>query len=249
LAGFVVAALSARLPVTDEYRGFLDLLAGHVATAVASARAYDDERRRAEARGNRPRQNRFLLQRQPRIPHAPVFVDREMWEKIVLNLMPNAFKFTFEGGIAITLRASNGSAELRVRDTGVGVPAEQVPRLFERFHRVSNTQGRTHEGSGIGLALVQELCKLHGGSVEVSSRLGEGSTFVVSLPFGSAHLPADLVVRNRPPSAAVCTAAGPSSMRPCAGFPNIRRPKPTSLHKHGRSCRTTRTRPRTAPAC
>jgi PAS domain S-box-containing protein len=124
---------------------------------------------------------------------APVFVDREMWEKIVLNLLSNAFKFTFQGGITIAVREVDGWAELRIRDTGVGIPEEQLPRLFERFHRVENTRSRTHEGSGIGLALVQELAKLHGGTVRAESILGKGSTFIVSVPLGDAHLPADRV--------------------------------------------------------
>ncbi len=127
----------------------------------------------------------------------PVFVDRGMWEKIVLNLISNAFKFTFEGKIAIQLARAGDHVELRVRDTGVGIPAHELPRLFDRFHRIENTRSRTHEGSGIGLALVQELVKLHGGSVRVESVAGEGSTFIVSLPLGSAHLPADRIGGTR----------------------------------------------------
>ena len=71
-----------------------------------------------------------------------------MWEKVVLNLLSNAFKFTFEGEIAVSLRRAGDAAELRVRDTGTGIPAEEMPRLFERFHRVEDARGRTHEGSG-----------------------------------------------------------------------------------------------------
>lgn len=118
----------------------------------------------------------------------PVYVDRDMWEKIVLNLISNAFKFTFDGEIAVSLARVENFAELRVRDTGVGIPPEAIPKLFERFHRVPNTRSRTHEGTGIGLALVQELVKLHGGFVRVESTLGKGSTFVVSIPFGQDHL-------------------------------------------------------------
>ena len=81
-------------------------------------------------------------------------------------------------------------AELRIRDTGVGIPAEAIPKLFERFHRVPNMPSRTHEGSGIGLALVHELVKLHSGSVRAESIVGQGSTFVVSIPFGQSHLAA-----------------------------------------------------------
>ena len=118
----------------------------------------------------------------------PVYVDRDMWEKVVLNLISNAFKFTFEGEIAVSVHRVGNTAELRVRDTGVGIPAEAIPKLFERFNRVPNMPSRTHEGSGIGLALVHELVKLHGGSVRVESAVGHGSTFVVSIPFGQNHL-------------------------------------------------------------
>ncbi len=118
----------------------------------------------------------------------PVYVDRDMWEKVVLNLISNAFKFTFEGEIAVSLHRVGDMAELRVRDTGVGIPAEAIPKLFERFNRVPNMPSRTHEGSGIGLALVHELVKLHGGSVRTESIVGQGSTFVVAIPFGQSHL-------------------------------------------------------------
>jgi signal transduction histidine kinase len=112
----------------------------------------------------------------PKMPES-VYVDRDMWEKVVLNLVSNAFKFTLEGEIEVTLKEVDGKAELRVRDTGVGIAAEEMPRLFERFHRIQNVRSRTHEGSGIGLALVQELIKLHGGTVQAESRLNEGTTF------------------------------------------------------------------------
>lgn len=120
-----------------------------------------------------------------------VFVDREMWEKIVLNLLSNAFKFTFEGGVEVRLRATPQGAQLTVKDTGVGVPPEQLPKLFERFHRIEGQKSRTHEGSGIGLALIMELVKLHHGRIHADSHLNEGTTFTVTIPFGSQHLPAD----------------------------------------------------------
>ncbi|UQA56836.1 ATP-binding protein [Polyangium aurulentum] len=123
----------------------------------------------------------------------PVYVDRTMWEKIVLNLLSNAFKFTFEGKILVTLREVGRRFELSVADTGVGIPEHELPRVFERFHRIEGTRSRTHEGSGIGLALVHDLVRLHGGSIEVSSGLHKGTTFRVSIPTGSAHLPADRV--------------------------------------------------------
>ncbi len=123
----------------------------------------------------------------------PAFIDREMWEKIVLNLMSNAFKFTFEGEIEVRLRQTDECFELTVRDTGTGIPAHELPKLFERFHRVAAADGRTHEGSGIGLALVQELVKLHGGTVSVESEFGKGSRFKVVIPRGRSHLPAEQV--------------------------------------------------------
>ena len=108
--------------------------------------------------------------------------------KIVLNLLSNAFKFTFEGGITVKLARANGHAELQVSDTGTGIPEDEMPHLFKRFHRVEGARGRTFEGSGIGLALVQELVRLHGGSIRAESAEGTGTTFAVSIPFGKATL-------------------------------------------------------------
>src|SRR5262249_49135452 len=121
----------------------------------------------------------------------PVYVDRETYEKIVLNLLANAFKFTLSGGIDVELRDAGEAVELSITDTGVGIADDQLPHVFEPFHRIEGVPARTHEGSGIGLALVQELAKLHGGSVRVKSVLGKGSTFTVSIPKGSGHLPQD----------------------------------------------------------
>lgn len=125
----------------------------------------------------------------------PVYVDREMWEKVLLNLLSNAFKFTLEGEISVAVEPSGDgrAAIVKVRDTGIGIPEGEISRLFERFHRIEGVQGRSFEGSGIGLALVQELVKLHGGQITVQSTLGAGTTFAVSLPFGHEHLPPDRV--------------------------------------------------------
>jgi PAS domain S-box-containing protein len=123
----------------------------------------------------------------------PVYVDRDMWEKIVLNLLSNALKFTFEGEVDLTLKPVDGVVELKVRDTGVGIPEEHRERMFERFHRIEGAAARTYEGTGIGLALVQELVKLHGGSVRVESAVGAGSTFTVTIPRGKEHLPAERI--------------------------------------------------------
>jgi PAS domain S-box-containing protein len=128
----------------------------------------------------------------PPLPQ-PVYVDRELWAKVVLNLLSNALKFTFGGGVTVRLTASGSGARLEVVDTGVGIPAAELPHLFERFHRVSGAPSRTHEGSGIGLALVAELVDLHGGTVAADSVSGQGSTFVVEVPFGRSHLPPEQV--------------------------------------------------------
>jgi PAS domain S-box-containing protein len=129
----------------------------------------------------------------------PVYVDRDMWEKIVLNLLSNAFKFTFKGEIEVAIRSTvdGKAAQLVVRDTGTGIAHDELPRLFERFHRIEGARGRTFEGSGIGLSLVQELAKLHGATIHVESEVGRGSTFIVTVPFGTGHL-LDERIGNRP---------------------------------------------------
>ncbi|MGA1858272.1 response regulator [Azospirillum sp. 11R-A] len=125
----------------------------------------------------------------PPLPE-PVWIDRDLWEKIVLNLISNAFKYTLSGGVAVAVQPVGERAVLTVRDTGVGIPAEEQPRVFDRFHRIEGQSGRTHEGTGIGLALVKDLTQLHGGTVALDSDVGRGSTFTVTLPFGNAHVPA-----------------------------------------------------------
>jgi signal transduction histidine kinase len=121
------------------------------------------------------------------------YVDPEMWEKIVLNLVSNALKHTFEGEIAVAVRATGDDIVLAVRDTGVGIPPLEQARVFERFYRVRNARSRSHEGTGIGLALVRDLVRLHGGRISVVSELGRGTMFEVSVPAGRGHLPADHV--------------------------------------------------------
>ncbi|CAL9591094.1 Sensor histidine kinase RcsC [Streptomyces sp. enrichment culture] len=124
----------------------------------------------------------------------PVHVDRTLWEKVILNLLSNALKFTFEGTVRVTVRRSGPHAMVTVADTGTGVPEAEMPRLFERFHRIENARSRSNEGSGIGLALVRELVGLHGGTIDAASTEGEGTAFTVRVPFGTAHLPEGSVV-------------------------------------------------------
>lgn len=133
----------------------------------------------------------------PPLPEM-IYVDRDMWEKIVFNLLSNALKFTFDGEIAVGLHWQEKQVALTVRDTGTGIPAAELPYLFKRFHRIRDARARTHEGLGIGLALVQELVHLHGGSITVDSVLGAGTTFTVTLPAGKAHLPGDRVGSEPP---------------------------------------------------
>jgi signal transduction histidine kinase len=299
LAGVLVAGVSSRLKLNEQYRSFFELVATQIATAIANARAYEEERKRAEALAEIDRAKTAFFSNvshefrtpltlmlgpveeaaaHPAIPaHVraqlevaqrnalrlqklvnslldfsrieagrvqasyeptdfaavtgdlasnfrsaveraglalevdcrnvgePVYLDREMWEKIVLNLLSNAFKFTFEGAIVVRVRRDNEEAVLEVADTGVGIPEHELSRVFERFHRVEGTPGRTQEGSGIGLALVQELIKLHGGTICAESQLGRGTTFRVVLPLGSAHLPIDRLKKAR---ATTSTAIG-----------------------------------------
>ncbi|RYU95254.1 ATP-binding protein [Emticicia agri] len=119
----------------------------------------------------------------------PVYVDKQMWEKIVFNLLSNAFKYTLQGTITLKIYAEGQQAMLSVEDTGVGIPAKELPHMFDRFHRVQNTAGRTHEGTGIGLSLVKELVQLHKGEIKVESKEGVGTKFTVSIPLGKTHLP------------------------------------------------------------
>jgi signal transduction histidine kinase len=287
LAGVLVAGVSPRRAPDDEYLGFFGLVAGHIASAITDARAYEAERRRAEALAEVDRaktaffsnvshefrtpltlmlgpledllavpdlppdirQRVDLIQRngvrllrlvnalldfsrieagrveavyeptdlaaytaelasvfrsaveraglrlviQCRPLSAPVYVDRAMWEKVVLNLLSNAFKFTFEGEITVGLSQAGDRALLEVRDTGIGIPAAELPHVFERFHRVRGARGRTHEGTGIGLALVQELIRLHAGTVTVISEPGKGTAFTVAIPTGAGHLPPERI--------------------------------------------------------
>jgi PAS domain S-box-containing protein len=294
-AGFLVAGLSDFLALDEAYRGFIDLVAGQIATAIAGAQALEEERRRAEAlaafdtaktvffanvshefrtpltlllapledtlarpggalsavdrerltvahhnalrllklvnmllefsrieaggaqavreptdlaaftaelasmfRSSVERAGMRLIVDCSPLPQ-PGLVDRDMWEKIVLNLLSNAFKFTHEGEIVVALRQVAQQVELSVRDTGVGISEEELPRLFERFHQVRGVRGRAIEGTGIGLALVAELVKLHGGSIRAESPFGRGSTFVVSVPLGSAPSLADKEVESAAP--------------------------------------------------
>jgi signal transduction histidine kinase len=123
---------------------------------------------------------------------APIYLNGEMWEKVVFNLLSNAFKFTHEGKIEVIVREKKKHVELKVRDTGVGIATKNLDRIFETFAHVEGTRARAraNEGTGIGLALVRELVAAHGGTLTVKSEEGLGSEFLVSIPKGKSHLPA-----------------------------------------------------------
>jgi signal transduction histidine kinase len=129
----------------------------------------------------------------PALPE-PVYVDAAQWEKVVMNLVSNAFKFTFEGDVSVSMKVAGERVELVVKDSGTGIPEQELPKIFERFHRVEGARGRSFEGTGIGLSLVHELVRMHGGTVQATSELGRGTRFVVSVPRGRQHLPPDRIV-------------------------------------------------------
>ncbi|WEK36067.1 MAG: ATP-binding protein [Candidatus Pseudobacter hemicellulosilyticus] len=124
---------------------------------------------------------------------AEVYVDTDMWEKIILNLVSNAFKYTREGLIRVTIQQQDNTIVVAVEDTGIGIDAAQLDKIFERFHRIENVHGRSQEGTGIGLAMVKELVNLQYGVMQVTSEPGKGSIFTVILPTGRDHLPADKI--------------------------------------------------------
>ncbi|HEY4825181.1 MAG TPA: SpoIIE family protein phosphatase [Solirubrobacteraceae bacterium] len=131
------------------------------------------------------------------------YLDPDLWERIVLNLVSNAFKVTLRGEIKVGLRAIPGGFTLSVGDTGPGIAPQEQARVFERFYRVQTAHARSHEGAGIGLSLVKELVEMHGGEITLQSVVGEGATFTVTVPLGREHLPSDQII-----SEAVAVAPG-----------------------------------------
>lgn len=172
----------------------------------------------------------------------PASVDPRLWEKIVLNLLSNAVKYTFVGSIAVTLREQDDRVVLTVADTGIGIPADELSRVFERFHRVPGSPARHREGTGIGLALVRELVGLHGGTVSVASEPGRGSTFAVAVPFGRPD--ADVTRPVAPSEAARGTAEAWENE---VAVQQDRRPSPA--RPRSSSSTTTPTCAGTSPGC
>ena len=161
----------------------------------------------------------------PPLPE-PVYVDRGLWEKVILNLLSNALKFTAAGRVRVAVATEGGQALVTVADSGIGVPADEMPRLFERFHRIENAWSRSNEGSGIGLALVKELVEMHGGVITAESTVGAGTTFEIRLPFGSGHLPDGTV--TAPGNATQVSSADPYVQEALRWLPGDTEPEPSS---------------------
>ena len=133
----------------------------------------------------------------PEVKELMVYVDLEKMEKIMHNLLSNAFKFTQEGGeVILNLRAAEKSVLISVSDSGIGIPKDQLDKIFDRFYQVDSSQTRSYEGSGLGLALVKDLVELHHGKISVDSKEGKGTTFTVSLPLGKEHLQNEEIVEH-----------------------------------------------------
>ncbi|CAN5656623.1 hypothetical protein BH11ACT8_BH11ACT8_29410 [soil metagenome] len=136
------------------------------------------------------------------MPPDPVVIlgDRDMLERVVVNLVGNAVKFTPDGGrVSVELSASDGSAEIRVEDTGIGVPEGEQAQLFARFFRSSLARGRAIPGSGLGLSITRAIVERHGGSIGVTSQVGVGTTMVVRLPqAGNVQDSTTVVAIDRP---------------------------------------------------
>ena len=140
-----------------------------------------------------------------------VYLEREHYEKIITNLLSNALKFTPPGGKVIVDippappskgGIKGGMLEIRVIDTGAGIPADHLPHIFDRFYQVDDSYTKDMQGSGIGLALTKELIELHHGEIEVSSEVGKGTEFTIRLPLGKKHLKEEEIVEIplNPPS-------------------------------------------------
>ncbi|MEB3268879.1 MAG: response regulator [Leptolyngbya sp.] len=130
-------------------------------------------------------------------PCPPVYLDLEKFDKVLYNLLSNAVKFTpADGTITVSLHPEGDHCVLTVADTGIGIRADQLPHLFERFQQADGSANRRYEGSGLGLALVKELVNLHQGQVTAESTYGEGTTFQVRLPWGCHHLPPEQIVET-----------------------------------------------------
>jgi len=130
----------------------------------------------------------------PGVSGADVYIDRENFDKLLFNLLSNALKFTRQGYVEVSTKMYDSNFQLAVTDTGIGIKQDQLPHIFDRFRQADGSESREYAGTGLGLALVKEIVKLHGGNVTVHSEYGKGSTFRVIIPLGKSHLdPASIV--------------------------------------------------------
>lgn len=130
----------------------------------------------------------------PAVGEADLYIDRQRFDKLLYNLLSNALKFTKQGYVEVSTGVEEGAFRLTVKDTGVGIRAEQLPYIFDRFRQADGSASREYAGTGLGLTWVAEIARLHGGDVTVHSDYGKGSSFRVSIPLGKDHLDAASVV-------------------------------------------------------
>ncbi len=124
--------------------------------------------------------------------YIPVAFDPDKMENIFYNLISNAFNFTdSKGAIYVRLNVIDSIAEIRIKDSGIGIPSDRLPHIFDRFYQVDGSATRKHEGTGIGLALTKELIELHKGNISVNSKVDEGSEFIIQLPLGDFAIEKD----------------------------------------------------------
>ena len=120
------------------------------------------------------------------VDQVQVTGDSDRLKQLILNLVDNAVKYTPAGGqVFLSLHKDAGYAELTVRDTGIGIPEEDLPFIFDRFYRVDKARARAHGGSGLGLSIARWIVDVHKGTLTVDSKVGEGTTFTVRLPLRS----------------------------------------------------------------
>ncbi len=135
---------------------------------------------------------RIILKFESEFNIIPVVFDPDKMEKIFLNIISNAFNFTdTEGEIEVGLSTIDSIVEIRITDSGIGIPSDRLPNIFDRFYQVDGSATRKHEGTGIGLALTKELIELHKGNISVNSKEGEGSEFILQLPLGDYEIKKD----------------------------------------------------------
>lgn len=132
----------------------------------------------------------------PQVTASDVYIDKEKFDRVILNLLSNSCKFTKQGFVQVSTRVDQSEFVLAVQDTGIGIKADQLPFVFDRFKQADGSASREYAGTGLGLSLVKELVELHGGKITVQSEYGKGTTFQVHIPLGKAHLDANSIIQS-----------------------------------------------------